>query len=373
MSIKPRGYKFTVRVLAALVAVAVMATAAGWACTSMIVGRRASANGHCLLWKNRDTGNQHNFVQNVPAKDGNFAYVALYNAGDSTLSEAWMGMNQAGFAIMNTASYNLAPDTAVFKDREGVVMSRALQVCRTVDDFARLLDTLPKPMGVQANFGVIDADGNGAYFETDDYRYTPYYLKDTDNDVLIRTNYSFSGNDADGMGYIRYDNTCHLLKDKIEGGGFDPEDFTEGVSRSFYHSLYDKDIAADTTLHWAVDQDFVPRRITSASVVIEGVSAGEDPAQAVMWTLMGYPPCGHTQAVFVDSVPAGLRPTLPGWRSADSEKSLQLRAKAFPRHRGSGDRYIDMDFVRLQQAAQRQQSLQGYSVGRRERARRQLK
>lgn len=83
--------------------------------------------------------------------------MALYNGGDSLLAEAWMGLNDAGFAIMNTASYNLAPDTASVKDREGIVMRLALERCRTLDDFETLLDTLPRPLGVQANFGVLDA------------------------------------------------------------------------------------------------------------------------------------------------------------------------------------------------------------------------
>lgn len=331
-------------------------------CTSMIVGAKASANGRPMLWKNRDTDSQHNFVERVEARrPGELGYVALFNAGDSLLLDAWMGMNDAGFAIMNTASYNLAPDTAKLKDMEGRVMSRALQVCRTVDDFRRLLDTLPKPMGVQANFGVIDAQGNGAYFETDDYKYTPFYLRDTDNNVLIRTNYSESGNDTDGMGYIRCRNARHILADRIAGGGFVPEDFTERASRSYWHDLFGKDILADTTLHWVVDQDFIPRHSTSASVVIEGVAPGQSPSGCMMWTLMGYPGTGHVEAATLTEVPATLRPTLAGWRSEASETSLELRdSRAFPIHRGSGPRYLDLDYLRTELPRQRAISADNY-------------
>ena len=144
------------------------------ACTSAIVSAKASKTGRPLLWKHRDTGTEHNFVEKVDAKNGNYAYVALYNGGDSTLRDAWLGMNEEGFAIMNTASYNLAPDTAKLKDQEGYVMSLALQKCRTLADFETLLDTISKPLGVQANFGVIDASGDGAYYETDDFKYTKF-------------------------------------------------------------------------------------------------------------------------------------------------------------------------------------------------------
>ena len=69
----------------------------------------------------------------------------------------------------------------------------ALGKCASVDDFAALLDSLPRPMGVRTNFGVIDAAGNGAYFETDDNGYTRFDLADTPDGVMIRTNYAYSG------------------------------------------------------------------------------------------------------------------------------------------------------------------------------------
>ncbi|MDE5567493.1 MAG: hypothetical protein K2J12_03530 [Muribaculaceae bacterium] len=311
------------------------------ACTSAIVAGKASASGRPMLWKHRDTGCESNFVERVPASGDTHGYVALFNAGDSLLKEAWMGMNDAGFAIMNTASYNLAPDTTVYKDREGEVMTAALRQCSSVNDFEHLLLTLPKPLGVQANFGVIDAAGNGAYFETDDYNFTKFDLADAPDGVIIRTNFSFSGNETDGYGYIRYDNASHLLADKIKSGELTPADFTEGVSRSYYHSLLGYDVLADTA-RWVVDQDFIPRNISTASVVIEldGKNDG------VMWTALGYPPCAIVEAATVDYVPDNMRPLLPGYKSAAAEESLSKKRKAFPIKRGSGPRYLDMDFVR---------------------------
>lgn len=335
------------------------------ACTSMIIGAKASANGRPMLWKHRDTGAEQNFVERV-ARPGALSYVALFNGGDSLLTEAWMGINESGFAIMNTASYNLAPDTAKVKDREGVLMTRALQICHSVDDFKCLLDTLPKPMGVQANFGVIDAYGNGAYFETNDNSYTAYYLSDTDNDVLMRTNFSVSGNDSTGMGYIRYDNACHIFADKLAQGGFTPEDFTEGASRSFYHSKLEKDVLADSTMHWAVDQDFIPRRISSASIVIEGLKPGENSHNATMWTTIGYPPCSHVQMVKVDSVPAGLRPTLPGYLSPDCKEVIARKRKAFSLKRGNGQHYVNLDYIRSIEAEQRALSKKEYEKGKKQ-------
>ena len=150
-----------------------VAAAMAEACTSLLASGKATG-GSPVLWKHRDTGTEHNFIERVEATDSTQAFVALFNGGDSLLSEAWTGMNEAGFARMNTASYNLAPDTARLKDREGVVMRIALERCVSVADFDRLLRTLPKPLGVQANFGVMDRSGGLAYFETDDYGFTRF-------------------------------------------------------------------------------------------------------------------------------------------------------------------------------------------------------
>lgn len=329
------------------------------ACTSMVVSGRASLSGRPMLWKHRDTSQASSFVERTAATDSTMAYVALYNAGDSTLSEAWTGMNSSGFGIMNTASYNLAPDTARYKDREGEVMAAALRRCSTVDDFERLLGEMKSPRGVQANFGVIDAHGGAAYFEVSDNGMTRFNADDDPSGCLIRTNFSVSGETDGGYGYIRYDNAAHILGDAIASGTLTPEHFTEKASRSFYHSIIGHDVAADTC-RWAVDQDFIPRYTSTASIVIEGVNTETTADRAVMWTALGYPPCAIVQPVTVDSVPQGLRPTLPGFRSIDCEEALTRKALAFPIKRGNGNHYIDMSYVRRCSEKCKQKSLENY-------------
>lgn len=332
------------------------------ACTSAIVSAKASKSGRPLLWKNRDTGTEHNFVEKVDAEDGNYAYVALYNGGDSTLRDAWLGMNEVGFAIMNTASYNLAPDTAKLKDQEGFVMSLALKKCRTLADFETLLDTISKPMGVQANFGLIDANGEGAYYETDDFNYTKFSLSDAENGVLVRTNYSYTGEKDGGYGYIREDNAWYLLQPYLKDGSIDAYTFTDGLSRSFYHSLKGKDVEK-TDDHWIIDQDYIPRRTTSASVVIEGVAPGEDPGLYIMWTEIGYPPCSYTLPVMIDYLPKELRPQGKEWRSPLCNKIISRKHQVFSVKRGSGKHYINMDVLRKYLADGRNKSRENYKKG----------
>ncbi len=313
---------------------AVISMVAAEACTSALIGSGRSASGRAILWKHRDSGFEQNFIERVEETDSSMAYVALFNGGDSLLREAWIGVNQRSFAIMNTASYNLAPDTATIKDREGVVMSEALRKCVTVDDFARMLDSLPKPLGVQANFGVIDASGNGAFFETDDYGYHREDLRA--DSMLIRTNFSCSGTCGDGLGRVRYTNAQHLLCHRAD---ISPRMLTDTVSRSFYCATLGYDVMTDTDLKEVEDKgDFIPRRSTSASIAIE---IGEEP---MLYVILGYPPLSTAQEVRLDSIPADMRPTLPGALSPLSDKNVKRRNELFRRRNGKN--YLDLTKLR---------------------------
>jgi len=301
------------------------------ACTSLVATGRATGSGYPLLWKHRDTGAPGNFLARVAATDSTLAYVGLFNDGDSLLREAWTGMNEAGFAIMNTASYNLAPDTARIKDREGLVMSAALRTCRTADDFGRLLDTMPRPLGVQANFGVIDADGHAAYFETSDHAWRRF---DTDS-VALRTNHSLSGTPGEGNGYIRLRAAGHL----ISGRRITPRLLADTLSRSFYHGLTGRDYLAEGE-RYVANLDFIPRDITTASIVIESTPGGP-----VMWAALGYTPCAPVARVTLDSIPDDFGPDEPGARSSACHRATGLGRSAIPFTGGSGPRYLDLHIL----------------------------
>lgn len=289
-------------------------TAAALACTSALIGAGRSLSGHALLWKHRDTGNVQNFIARVDASTPDeLPYVGLFNAGDSLLREVWVGVNSAGFAVMNTASYNLAPDTARVRDREGLVMSRALRICRSVADFAALLDTLPRPLGVQANFGVIDSTGAGAYFETDDRGYVRFDLA-TDS-LLLRTNFSCSGTCGAGLGLERYAAAEALLAHRRD---ISPALLTDTISRSFHPLPTGSRISVDDR------GQYIPRYSTSASVVVEGTT---------LRVLPGYPPTSPQtyRVTLTDSIPSPLLPepsrgwTAPAWRRAQKLRDAHFR------------------------------------------------
>lgn len=316
------------------------------ACTSAIISGSKTASGRPLLWKHRDTGCPDNRVELIKAHDNCYEFVAIFDATDPCDTAAWTGFNETGFAIMNTASYNLNNDDIPESqmDREGVVMKLALEHCATVDDFEQLLLSLPMPLGVEANFGVIDAQGHGAYFETGNYSFKRFNLEDAPNGVLTRTNYSYSGRPDEGMGYVRETSEKYLLAPHIADADFTPALFTEEISRTFYHSLLGKDFTHSGD-EWIVDQDFIPRRLSTASIVIEGVSPGESPALTTMWIALGYPPCAETFAARLGAaggVPVELNGTTPDNHSPQCDIVKERKAQVFSIERGNGQHYLNL-------------------------------
>ena len=195
---------------------------------------------------------------------------------------------------------------------------------------------------MEANFGVIDALGGAAYFEVNSYEVFRYDVKDSPDGYLLRTNYSVSGRPNEGYGYIRYDNAARLFSRAASERSITPEWITGICSRSFYHTLLGRDFTTDT---WVVDQDFIPRRSTSASVVIEGVKSGESPVFTTMWTMLGYPPCSVVLPVWIGceyGVPTLLQGSEDSVRSPLCEWSNRLKNKVFSLERGSGPHYLHM-------------------------------
>ena len=236
----------------------------------MIVSGKATSNGRPLMLKHRDTEDQKNSVKYFDG--GRYAFIGLVNS-TSPDNEVWTGTNEAGFSIMNTASYNFREDSMDVKmDREGELMYQALSVCVTTADFETLLDTCQKPMGVEANFGVIDAHGGAAYYEVNNFRWIKYDVNDIDCGYRVVTNFCEAGRKEDYQGWDRYVIASEVME----------KEFAPDVDHRFFFER----MSRNTTER---NGNRIPRKITSASIVIEGVQAGSDPLQTVMWTILGNP------------------------------------------------------------------------------------
>lgn len=149
-----------------LLSLMLFATENSEGCTTFIINGRYTPDGRPVLYKHRDTGTLDNAL--VFFTDGKYSYIGLVNATEKCDSMVWGGYNSAGFAIMNSVAYNKnIGDTTSMDSQEGIIMKLALQNCATVDDFEKLLTELPKPLGVDTNFGVIDSQGGAAYLKPD--------------------------------------------------------------------------------------------------------------------------------------------------------------------------------------------------------------
>lgn len=187
-------------------------------CTSGIITGKLTKDGRPLLFKHRDTGEMNNRVEYFFGPK--FGFLALVDS-PSPGGVAWTGSNEKGFCIINTASYNLKDDNVEdsMMDKEGEVMYKALGVCESLNDFENFLDTLSRPMGVEANFGVIDAMGGAAYYEVNNYSWTKFDVNNPDvapDGYYIVTNFSFSGRENEGMGYIRNLSANKIMKERAK-------------------------------------------------------------------------------------------------------------------------------------------------------------
>ena len=120
-------------------------------------------------------------------------------------------------------------------------MKLALASCATLADFEKTAHRPALNLSVSiANFGVIDASGGAAYYETGNYGFKKIDANDpalAPDGYLIRTNHSFTGAVDQGMGYIRYAAASEALNMAAAQKKFEPQYLLNNISRNLNHSL----------------------------------------------------------------------------------------------------------------------------------------
>ncbi|MEW4529171.1 BPL-N domain-containing protein [Maioricimonas sp. JC845] len=288
------------------------------ACTTAVISGRATADGRPILWKNRDAPISRNEVRLFT--DGPLRAIAVVNAGSS--SSVWMGMNEAGFCIENSLSSDLKDGQKHDGPGNGALMKRALLHCRTVDDFRKLLEeTGQSGRRTTANFGVIDAHGGAAMFETSPTAFTMFDANDPATapaGYIVRSNFATTARDLpprpnvnqlDGIySAQRYLRACRLIDSADESG----------VTIAHVLRRMARDLAAEdgTPCPGSINGpegalpsvlstvNTISRATSVSAAVFTGVRPGENPRLTTMWTILGDPkfsiavPCW----VHIDSV-----------------------------------------------------------------------
>ncbi len=326
----------------------VLTMATGFACTTAVISGKATKDGRPMLWKNRDTGALNNKI--MVFHDGKYTYTGLVNSHDKTGKSIWIGYNSAGFAIMNSASYNLNNDTIKQTGGEGRLMKRALQTCATVGDFEKLLNSLPRPIRLEANFGVIDAQGGAAYFEVGNFKVYKIDVNDqavAPEGYIIRTNYSFKGTPGKGGGYIRYVSTQKVFDHAVKNGGITVRTIMQDATKNLHHSLTGTNLwdyvnlpAGHQKMVWF--RDYVPRRISASSCMVEGVNPGQNPQLTTMWTDLGWPLASVTIPVILtkdNSLPFVLKYDKKINDAPMCHMALTVKKRCYTYHWGTSSKY----------------------------------
>ncbi|WP_372753198.1 carcinine hydrolase/isopenicillin-N N-acyltransferase family protein [Labilibaculum sp.] len=325
-----------------------------FACTTFLISGKHTTDGKPLLFKNRDTKEMNNSLAFF--KDGKYDYMGLVNGADDWKDMVWGGYNETGFAIINSAAYNNnVGDTAKIIDQEGIIMKRALQTCKTIEDFENLLNKLPKPSGLDSNFGVIDAFGGAAFYETGNYSFMKVDANDptnAPNGILVRTNHSISGVKESGMGYCRYNTATAALNKAAADQKITPLFLFNHVSRNLYHSLTNTDLLADIPPKRDVPEfkffiDYIPRIYSASAIMIVGAKDEYHEKDAMMWTILGFP---LTSVAIPTWISAGEQ--LPKVAVMDSNlkspictAALKFKEECFPLTYDKGWNYLNLSVL----------------------------
>ena len=319
------------------------------ACTSVIVSGRATKDGRPMIFKHRDTSSLHNL--SMVFQGPKYRYLGVINAKDLTPVNVWGGHNEVGFAIINTVAYNLNGD-GKDTDSDGIVMRKALGLCATLEDYERLIDTLKKPMDLNSNFAVMDAQGGCAYYETGNYGYVKFDVNDTlvaPDGYLMRTNFGATGDHRFDVGVERYHAITAFMAEAFKEGRLEAEYLVTHISRYLTHgvtklNMYDFMPETEEDTCYFPFADYITRYSSASVLLVQGVQPGESPLHTVSWTIMGWPLT--TVAMPLVLLPSGKLPAIVTddgtGHSWLCEKGLQLKSRAFSLKRGNTSSYCNL-------------------------------
>lgn len=260
------------------------------ACTVGVFAPSATVCGRPLLWKNRDVDNDN---QEAAWRRGSrYAYVTnVYGSGD-TLG-AWGGINEVGFAIMNSNSYNLS---GLRDADDGAIMAEALGSCATIEDFARILDSTGIIGRTQpANFGVFDATGRAVFFEAANTFDTMFEANTDSLGFLLRANYSMSGDTIRLRGRNRYERAMQLVLPARQANRIDVPFLVQTLSRDMGQTDFDpyplpfRDSLPGYRFGYIPADSTICRRTTRSVEIMVGPEPGGPASRGMMWILLGAP------------------------------------------------------------------------------------
>jgi hypothetical protein len=298
-------------------------------CTVGLATGRATSDGRPMIWKTRDASALNNEV--VWVSDRPIPYVAVVTAGYSSV---WMGINQQGFAILNSQSSDLPTERS--GPGNGQVMERALGECATVAEFEAYLERTNRTgRSTQANFLVLDATGAVALFETAGRAFWKYDVNDPSvapYGYLVKTNFAYHGGGQGGI--ERFHRTSRLVPGYHAAGALNPRSILQKQMRDFSRPTGEP-LPVPFPDRWEegkpvgyihVDKS-ICRTSSVSAAVMQGVKPDEPAQLSTLWAMLGQP----AASISIPYWPVG--PTPPESDGPETaplcDVSLQIRGLLF--------------------------------------------
>lgn len=317
-------------------------------CTVAVISGKATRDGRALMWKNRDTSVLANKM--VYFQGEKYGFLALINAKDKKVEHVWAGINTEGFAIMNSASGDLAEGEGGMNDN-GRFMRQALSKCGDVPDFEKFLLNTNGKRKVGANFGVIDAKGNACFFETRNSSFVKFDANDprvAPQGYIIRTNYAYTAPLKNrGGGYIRFERASKLFEMASAEGRLDCRFILQEVARDLaneklhsYPLTTAKAYEPSSPLYINTN-DTINRNSTVSVALFQGAPSQKKAYIATMWVILGQPICSVAVPLWTDA--RAIPDILDGAeRSSLNNFSRTLASYLYPDRRGHMSQYLNI-------------------------------
>ncbi len=308
------------------------------------------------MWKNRDTSELLNKLMYI--KGPKYGFTALVDSGDAKGGEVWAGMNERGFAIMNSQSDDLADKAAkTTGDRNGAFMKKALGECATVAEFEALLVREKGKWDVAANFGVIDAEGRACFFETSSSSFVKFDTADrkvAPFGYIVRTNFAFTSPDPlEGGGFIRFERISHIMETGQAAGALDVRFILRSASRDLVHEKLDsfpltRPLPDDPARPLYINtNDTINRNSSASAVVFEAAPSPDKAYLAAMWVNLGQPVSCAAVPVWPYAAAVPSAASAPGTETSPLNAfSRRLTAFLYPDARGRMPQYMSVTRLR---------------------------
>jgi len=182
----------------------------------------------------------------------------------------------------------------------------ALATCRTVDDFAVILDSLHNAEGITrtSNYGTFDAFGGAVMYETGAHSYIAVDVTETREGYVVRSNYSYSGDPRNNnydeqltWGKNRHDRAFDLWKNAVENNNLTPQFILQQVSRNLHAEGMENYQLPYEDYYQNFPYGLIPNRecicrsghYTRSVFVGQGVQQDERPDGCIIWAMAGNP------------------------------------------------------------------------------------